>query len=251
MCLILFAYRLHPRYRLLLAANRDEFYARPALPLAFWPDQPQVLAGRDEQGGGTWLGVSPAGRFAALTNYRDPTAIKPGAPSRGGLVEAWLAGQASPADYLDRLQVRAEDYNGFNLLLGTSDELWYYGSRAGVPQRLPPGLYGLSNHLLDTPWPKVERGKQALAALLDSPEPALSDLFTLLADRTQPPDEQLPDTGVGLALERLLAPLFIESPQYGTRCSTALLWAQDGRLTVAERQAADGSQRVFPLPSPR
>lgn len=247
MCLILFAYRTHPRYRLILAANRDEFYIRPTAPLAFWTQWPQLLAGRDLQGGGTWLGVSRSGRLAALTNYRDPTAIKPGAPSRGGLVESWLSGTVPAQTYLEQLHCRAEDYNGFNLLLGDTEELWYYGSRAGAPQLLPPGVYGLSNQLLDTPWPKVVRGKQALTALLDRPELAIDDLFALLADQHQPPDEQLPDTGVGLELERRLAPLFIASPNYGTRCSTALLWEEGGLLTLAERQAADGSVQQFQL----
>ena len=167
MCLILIAYRCHPRYPLLVAANRDEFHDRPTAPLAFWHDLPQILAGRDLKADGTWLGVTQSGRFAAITNYREPARIMLDAPSRGCLVSDYLGSVESVRIYLDRLAWTVEIYNGFNLLLGDFGNLHYYSNRGGVARALTPGVYGLSNHLLDTPWPKVERGRQALRGLLD------------------------------------------------------------------------------------
>jgi uncharacterized protein with NRDE domain len=166
MCLILFAYQRHPRYRLILAANRDEFYARPTAPLGFWADHPQVLAGRDLEQKGTWLGVTRGGRLAAITNYRDPQAIKPNAPSRGHLVSDFLKGSIPPLDYLQDISASAARYSGFNLLVGDPSGLFYFSNHGAVMCRLAPGLYGLSNGLLDIPWPKVDQGKQALAALV-------------------------------------------------------------------------------------
>jgi uncharacterized protein with NRDE domain len=236
MCLILFAYQHHPRYRLILAANRDEFYARPTAPLGFWSDHPQVLAGRDLEQQGTWLGVTRGGRLAAITNYRDPHAIKPSAPSRGHLVSDFLKGSMPPADYLKFISASAERYNGFNLLVGNPDELFYFSNHGGGILRLEPGLYGLSNSLLDTPWPKVAQGKQAIAALAggDS-ELSLEKLFGLLQNQTPAPDEALPATGVDLEWERALSPTFITSPAYGTRSSSVLLIDTAGAVRFSER----------------
>lgn len=235
MCLILFAWKMHENFPLVLAANRDEFYERPSAPAAFWEDAPEILAGRDLREGGTWLGITRAGRFAALTNYRDPASLKIGAPSRGRLVSDYLRGREIPETYLNRIKHDADRFNGFSLLVGDPAGLFYFSNR-GTLQRLKPGIYGLSNRLLDTSWPKVERGKTALLALLKekkglSPE----TLFALLTDRTSPPDDRLPDTGVGLTWERILSPLFIESPVYGTRSSTVLLIDRRGSVTFAER----------------
>jgi uncharacterized protein with NRDE domain len=235
MCLILFAWKMHENFPLVLAANRDEFYERPSAPAAFWEEAPDLLAGRDLREGGTWLGITRKGRLAALTNYRDPKSLKTGAPSRGRLVSDYLRSREIPEAYLHRIAPDADRFNGFNLLVGDPGDLFCFSNR-GIRERLDPGIYGLSNHLLDTPWPKVERGKSMLKDLLkEQKDPSPEALFALLADRTRPPDDLLPDTGVGLAWERVLSPLFIESPVYGTRSSTALLIDRRGGVTFAER----------------
>lgn len=235
MCLILFAWKRDKNFPLVLLANRDEFYDRPTAPAAFWEDARSLLAGRDLRAGGTWLGITGKGRFAALTNYRDPATVKDNAPSRGKLVSDFLQGRQAPEAYLHRLSQRAARYNGFSLLVGNPDELFYFSNR-GTQTRLSPGIYGMSNHLLDTPWPKVERGKQAFRDLLERERrPAPEALLALLADRSRPPDEGLPATGVGLEWERVLSPLFIESPIYGTRSSTVLLIDRRERVTFIER----------------
>lgn len=235
MCLILFAWKAHANFPLILAANRDEFYKRPTAPASFWEDAPGLLAGRDLQAGGTWLGITRRGRVAALTNYRDPTTLKDGAPSRGMLVSDFLRGRRTPEAYLRWLSPMAARYNGFGLLVGNSDELHYFSNR-GMKAPLSPGIHGMSNHLLDTPWPKVERGKQALGSLLESEKaPSPEALLDLVADRSRPPDDRLPITGVGLEWERVLSPLFIESPAYGTRSSTILIIDRKGRVTFVER----------------
>ena len=247
MCLILFSWRQRPDYPLILAANRDEFHARPTAPAAFWPQAPQLLAGRDLVAGGTWLGVTRDGRWGAVTNYRDPAEHRPGALSRGTLVRDFLLSGASPRSWLQALADEADRYPGFNLLLGASEELFYFSNREGILRPLPPGLYALSNGLLDTAWPKATGGKSALAAIVAAagqPEPRA--LFALLADTSRPADEQLPDTGVGLDWERRLAARFIVSPGYGTRSSTLLLVSATGEVLFHERsftpQASDGGQ---------
>lgn len=244
MCLILFAWKMDRNFPLVLAANRDEFYERPSAPAAFWEDAPDLLAGRDLREGGTWLGVTKTGRVAALTNYRDPASLKTGAPSRGILVGDYLRGDEMPEAYLRRIAPGAGRFNGFSLLAGDPDDLFCCSNR-GATVRLAPGIYGLSNRLLDTPWPKVERGKAALSAVLRE-KGALSAerLFALLADRTRPPDDSLPETGVGLAWERVLSPLFIESPVYGTRSSTVLLIDRKGGVDFAERVFDGGAPRT-------
>ncbi|OHE32562.1 MAG: hypothetical protein A3J94_13000, partial [Syntrophus sp. RIFOXYC2_FULL_54_9] len=214
MCLLLFAWRVRDDYPLVLAANRDEFYARPSAPADFWDDEPEILAGRDLQEGGTWLGITRSGRIAALTNYRDPTSFKANAPSRGGLVSGYLRGGADPESYLAGLVPDAGSYNGFNLLAGDRSGLFYFSNR-GSQQKLEPGIYGISNSLLDVPWPKVVQGKKKLAEMLaGKARPTPERLFRLLSDRTRPSDDQLPDTGVGLEWERVLSSLFIQSPTY-------------------------------------
>ncbi len=235
MCLILFAYNMHPSYRLILAANRDEFYDRPSMPADFWKSHPQVLAGVDLKEKGTWLGVAKEGKFAAVTNYRDPASWKAEAPSRGKLVSRYLTGWADPEKYLKNISKKADTYNGFNVLLGDANDLFVYSNR-GELQKLSAGIYGLSNHLLDTPWPKVKTGKKRLKAALTKRGDALEEaLFALLADRHIPPDSQLPDTGVNLEWERILSPMFITSPVYGTRSSTILLIGNNGRIKFVEK----------------
>ena len=237
MCVILLAYEAHPAYRLILAANRDEFFERPTAPAGFWPDAPQVLAGRDLKRGGTWLGVTMEGRFAAVTNFRDPTARTANPISRGALVSEFLRGDETPEEYLKGIADRASQYDGFNLLAGDSYSLFYLSNRSSAPPRaLTPGVYGLSNHLLDSSWPKVEQGKRALATLVARDERIEPDaLFALLFDQTRALDDALPDTGVGLELERVLSPLFIVTPVYGTRSSTVLLIDGEKRVTFSER----------------
>jgi uncharacterized protein with NRDE domain len=235
MCLILLAYKTHPSYPLVLAANRDEFYDRPSMAAAFWDDRPDVLAGRDLREGGTWLGVTKKGRMAALTNYRDPQSVRPHAPSRGWLVRNFLCGSESPDRYLKNLSAGADRYNGFSLILGDVSRLHCFSNRDGS-SLLAPGLYGLSNRLLDTDWPKVRRGKSRLAALLSQAERLdPEDLFSLLADRSQPEDGELPETGIGLEWERILSSIFIASPIYGTRSSSLLLVDRRRRATFMER----------------
>ncbi len=235
MCLILFAYNMHPSYRLILAANRDEFYDRPTAAADFWKDHPHVLAGRDLKEKGTWLGVTTGGRFAAITNYREPLSWMPVAPSRGKLVSRYLTGRARPGKYLEKISTDAMLFNGFNLLAGDRDELWGYSNRGDI-QKLSAGIYGLSNHLLDTPWPKVQRGKKQLSQALHLKGEELEEaLFAMLADRHVPPDQRLPDTGVGLEWEKVLSPIFIKSPDYGTRSSTILLIAKNRRVKLVEK----------------
>lgn len=247
MCLILWAYRVHPDYELVMAANRDEYYARPTAPMGFWEDAPDLLAGRDLKEGGTWMGVSQNGRYAAVTNYRDPRSFRSNAPSRGFLVSNYLKGNVSARDYLARLAPRAGDYNGFSLLVGDAEGLFFFSNRGGPPQALSPGIYGLSNDLLNAPWPKVKWGRQTLADLLaeDSPDP--DALLALLEDRTRAADEELPDTGIGIALERALSPMFIETPDYGTCSSTVLLIEKGGKVFVAEKTHASSEVREFQL----
>ncbi|MBW2367487.1 MAG: NRDE family protein [Deltaproteobacteria bacterium] len=236
MCLILFAHKAHPEYPLVVAANRDEFYNRPTRPMTFWRNDPDLLAGRDLEAGGTWLGVTRSGRFAAITNYRNPKSVNDNAPSRGQLVTDYLVGHNSPEHYLARLRGTADRYNGFNLLVANFEGLYFFSNRNGRIEKLSPGIYGLSNQLLDTPWPKVEIGKAGLVKLLSGADLLhVEDLFDLLAQRRQAPDDRLPDTGIGIEWERILSPLFIESPDYGTRSSTVLVMNKSGRVTIAER----------------
>ncbi len=240
MCLIVFAWQHHPDYALVLAANRDEFYERPTQRAQFWaPEHPDLLAGRDLRSGGTWLGVTRSGRFAAITNVREPGHHRPDAPSRGHLVSGFLTADAAPRAYLEALAGEAEAYNGFNLLVGTPAEMAYVSNRGGGVQRIPPGVYGLSNHRLDTPWPKVRAGKAMLTDALEqdgaAPERLARSLLDRLHDPTPAPEEALPDTGVGLAWERLLSPMHIVSPTYGTRAASVLLIRHDGQVLFAER----------------
>lgn len=245
MCIILFAYRFHPRYPLVLAANRDEFRDRATAPASFWDTDPPVLAGKDLRCGGTWLGITRDGRLSALANYRDPSAWKSAAPSRGRLVREFLLGKATAEDYLECLKKKSGRYNGFTLLFGDSARLFCFSNRGTIPPVVPPGVHGLSNHLLDTPWPKVVRGKELLKELLaNRDDPPLEELFAILADEAVPADHGLPDTGVGLETERVLAPLFIRGPGYGTRSSTVALIDDNGNVTFAER-TFDGDPHRF------
>ena len=242
MCLILFAHRAHPAYPLVVAANRDEWFRRPTAPAGFWPDAPDVLAGRDLEQRGTWLGVTRGGRFAALTNYRESGANRPDAPSRGALVSAFLRSQVPPGEYLERLRRDASGYNGFSLLVGDGAALCYFSNREGEIRSLVPGVYGLSNSLLDVDWPKVQSGKSRLAAALDG-GPNADALLALLDDTGRAADHELPSTGVSAEWERRLSSLRIVADGYGTRSSTALLVGADGDVSFVERSfGEDGNE---------
>lgn len=245
MCLLVAAWDLHPRYRLVLVGNRDEFHARPSAPLGWWHDRPHVLAGRDLAAGGTWLGIDRRGRLGVVTNFRDLEPARPGAPSRGALITEFLTGDAPAAAYGTAVATRAADYSGFSLLTLDDTGLCYTTNRpqAGV-RRLGPGLYGLSNECLDTPWPKLERARAAVGRALEARAPEPEALFAGLLDRTPAPDEQLPDTGLGLERERLLSAPFIVDAVYGTRCTTLVLLDRDGGARVEERRfGPDGKRR--------
>lgn len=242
MCLIVFAWRMHPDFPLVVAANRDEFHARPTATARFWDDRPEILAGRDLEGMGTWLGVTRSGKFAAVTNYRDAAPAPPAAASRGLLASRYLETGAGPREFAANAGADGDAYRGFNLLAGDRAELWWVSNRGGRARRIEPGTHGLSNHLLDTPWPKVTLAKQRLAQVLAF-APAVEPLLELLADTTEAAERDLPDTGVGAERERLLSAARIVSPAYGTRSSSALLVAADGKVRFAERSyGSDGSE---------
>lgn len=238
MCIIFIAFETREDYPLILATNRDEFYNRPAAAAAWWEDAPGIFAGRDLVGGGTWLGVTRSGRFAAVTNYRDPYA-KIEKVSRGGLVADFLRGDEPAGAYLQRVRGRADEFSGFNLLAGEMSterrELFYYSNRGNEIKELGAGIYGLSNHLLDTPWPKVAGGKKRFEKLVETREFDKEAFFDLLADQALAADEALPETGVGLEIERVLSAIFIKTPGYGTRCSTVLTFDRDLKFELDER----------------
>ncbi|MEX2583490.1 MAG: NRDE family protein [Gemmatimonadota bacterium] len=258
MCLILLAHQTHDGYPLVLAANRDEFHSRPTAPAAFWSDAPEVLAGRDLESGGTWLGVNRSGRWAAVTNFRDAEAGVRAPLSRGRLVSDFLIRPVEAPAYLDEIVARELRYGGYNLLLGDgSDVFWTSNRRESEPayRRLEPGVYGVSNHLLDTPWPKVERGKRELEKILhDGSDPDPDRLLEVLIDRTYAAEHLLPETGVTPELERALSASFILTPEYGTRSSTALLMSREGTIRFAERRfdstGRSTGEDVFEIPRP-
>lgn len=256
MCLILMAWHQHPRFPLVVAANRDEAFSRPTDPLAFWPDAPDLLAGRDGQEGGTWLGITRHGRFAALTNYRAVGTHRPAAPSRGNLVTSFLQGTDNVDAFLSHTAAQGDRYNGFNLFVADPSTLGYVSNRGGPPQCLPAGVYGISNHLLDTPWPKLTAAKRRFAAWLDDlasteattgvtmAAPDISALLALLQDDEMAPDTLLPSTGVSLDVERALSSIFVRMPDYGTRSSTVLTMASDGTVVMTEYRFGRAGQTL-------
>ncbi len=239
MCLIVFAYQVHPDYPLIVLANRDEFYQRPTRAAQFWPETPTILAGKDLQSGGTWLGVSKAGRFAAVTNFREKKTNNSLFKSRGEIPINFLSSEISSEQYCQNLVDQSEQYDGYNALLFDGKKLCYASNKitnykTEKHQMIKPGVYGISNHLFDTPWPKVLRSKKALQKQLTQPVD-IKKLFTILADDTKAQDHELPDTGIGFEFEQLLSSCFIKSPQYGTRSSTIILYNKEKQIQFYER----------------
>jgi len=238
MCLILFAYNIHPEYPLVLAANRDEFYRRQSLPAHWWQDHPDILAGKDLDGGGTWMGISRSGRLAAVTNVREGVPREGTYRSRGELPLTCLNNTTVEDRLTDLLMSVKDAYRGFNLLFGTLKKLYFFSNRNNTVQQLEPGIHGLSNASLNTPWPKVRQGKEQLALLLNQPVPDVQALFDLLADDRTVPDHHLPETGVDLEWERLLSAIHIRSEDYGTRSSSVLMIDAQGNASLHEKERA-------------
>lgn len=245
MCILFTAYRTHPDYPLIVAANRDEMYARPTKEAHFWEDEPNILAGRDLEQLGTWLGITKTGRFAALTNYRNPNEKREGKQSRGHIVRNFLTSDKAPFDFLNDLQQEREQYPGFNVLVADQTSLYYYSNVENKIKKVENGVHGLSNHLLNTPWPKVEKGKKRLQALVDKNDINKEQLFQLLADKDYAETDQLPSTGVPLEIEKQLSSIFIDMEQYGTRCSTVLLIAKDGTVSFYERSFPTEKEKFY------
>lgn len=243
MCLIVFAYKIHPDYDLILAANRDEAYRRPTRPAQFWNDYPSVLAGKDLKAGGTWMGINKMGGFAALTNYRDPAIVRDNPPSRGRLVLDYLTDEINAESYLKNVNTEDVRYMGFNLLAGSVKQFFHYSNQEKKLNRIESGIHGLSNHLLDTPWPKVEKAKKKLKKIIPGSfnEEAF---FELLGDDIPADEEKLPDTGIGKKFERQVSPIFIKSEHYGTRNSTILLIDKSGKVVFEERRFKARTQKV-------
>jgi uncharacterized protein with NRDE domain len=242
-CLILAAWQVHPEFPLVIAANRDEFFERPTQPAERWPDlpagSPEVIAGRDLSAGGTWLGISRSGRFAALTNYRDSQVQRPDAPTRGSLVSGFLQGTQSPQSYLADVAAIGAQFNGFNLLVSDGRSMICYNNVERRNLILQPGIHGLSNHAMNTPWPKVKSAK----ALLGEALPQLPDddmLFRFLRDESIAADDDLPQTGVGIEWERRLSAIFVRGPRYGTRSSTVVIGDRHGRMIFDEQEWNEG-----------
>lgn len=235
MCLITFAWQAHPHHDLIVAANRDEYHQRPTQAAHGWPDAPGVFAGRDQQAGGAWCGVGPNGRFAAVTNVRDPDPPVAGRASRGTLVADYLAGGQPARGYCEAVQANGDAYGGFNLLVGDRSSLFYVGNRdkRGI-REIPPGVYALSNGVWGDVWPKTRAAEAGLRAAITTPVVPMASLLDLLADDT-PADNGLPDTGLGADVERFLSPIFVRGLEYGTRASTVILRQSNGGLTMLEQ----------------
>lgn len=240
MCLAVFAHGVHKQYPFILVANRDEFYSRPTASASYWQGAPSIFGGRDLKGGGGWLGVSRHGKLAAITNFRDPRAINSDAPSRGAIVKTFLEGAGSANDFFIDLNNAASCYNGFNLIAHSGSDLYYYTNKPNgfdPCRRLNAGVYGVSNHYLDTPWPKLERAKKALEQQVRTSDSTLDAeaLFEFMTDQTMPPDDVLPRTGIELERERMLSTAFIETADYGTRSTSVVLMDRNGDFLFSER----------------
>ena len=234
MCLIVLAYNHHPDYKLIFGANRDEFYERPSSAAHYWKDEP-ILAGKDLKEGGTWCGITKNGRFAAITNYRNIKAIKKDAVSRGKIVTDYLTGTSSPELYSKGLADSANQYNGYCLIFGNQSDLFFFSNQNKKLVKLDSGIHGLSNHLLDSPWFNVRRGKELLKQVIEKGDNLAADLFTILSDKTISPKDELPDTGLEKDIEEKISSIFVETPDYGTRSSTVILINQKDNVTFIEK----------------
>ena len=235
MCLILLSYKSHPSYKLIIGANRDEFYNRPSESAHFWEEFPPMLAGRDSTAGGTWLGITTAGRLGMITNYREIKSLMSDAPSRGHLLVDYLSTDIGAEDYLNNLSSAAHLYNGFNLLLGDVDNLFHYSNFGTGITKINPGIHGLSNHLLNTPWFKVTKGKKRMEELKKKELIMPEDIFALLRNEELSPDDQLPETGLDYNREKAISSMFINTPDYGTKCSTAITVDYKGNVVFSEK----------------
>ena len=235
MCLLTFAWKTHPEYKLIFASNRDEFYKRNTAPAQYWDNAPNVLAGKDLEAGGTWMGIHRNGRFTALTNYRDIENIKSQAPSRGMLTLDYLQGTNAPQTYLEGIFSNIDAYNGFNLLTGTPEELYYLSNYEHKIRKLEPGIYGLSNALLDSDWFKVNRLKTKFTDIIEQADFSTQTLLDTLQDTTKPQDNQVQQTGLPMDRERMLSSVFIESPNYGTCSSAIILMDYNNQVSFVER----------------
>ena len=243
MCLINFQLNNHSKYKLVMAANRDEEYSRPTEAAHYWQEHPHILGGRDLRGMGTWLGITKNGRISALTNIRNTKELlSTHQKSRGHLVSSYLIGNQNPSEYLNDISKSGKDYAGFNLLVGNQDEIFYLNNYDNEVSSVNKGLHGLSNHHLDTPWPKVVKGKDGLKKIMESKDGDVEDLFRLLRDNDTAENKELPDTGLSKEIEKNLSPLFINMDKYGTRCSTVVLIDHSDNVTFVERTYSNGKQ---------
>ena len=245
MCLILIAYKVDPSYDLCVLANRDEFYKRPSETAHWWEGDSRVLAGKDLKAGGTWLGVTESGNFCALTNYRDPSKLKPEAQSRGDLVIDYLKSRQDILHYQKSHLKDVSQYNDFNILFYEENALYYFSSIENQLTELEPGVYGLSNHLLDTEWPKVENGKAELCEAVGIGNLTIETGFQILSDKSVAPDNELPETGVPQNIEKMLSAMHIESPEYGTRSSNVIFFGKDGKISFAEKDHLNRTEQRF------
>ncbi len=234
MCLVVFAWKMHPKYHLVLAANRDEFHQRPAQELHWWPDHPDILAGRDLQAGGSWLAVSRQGRFATVTNYREQLSQRPGLRSRGEIITNFVGSDRPVGTFVSSID--GDDYAGFSLLAADRNELWCVSNRGDEAVQLTPGIYGLSNASLDTPWTKLVRTRDALRSLITAGKLDETALFRIMADRTPAPIEDVEAGNLPFVLARALTSPHIVSAEYGTRCATAVTWSKEEKISVCERR---------------
>lgn len=244
MCLIVFSYHNHPKYPFVFAANRDEFYDRPTQHAHTWNTSPKIFAGRDKKAGGTWLGISENGRFAALTNYRQMDDIKEDTTSRGIIVKDFLLSDVNPRKYLAELQKMSKKFNGFNLIAGFFDDLYYISNKKEGVYKINPGVHAVSNALLNTPWPKTEEASKSFKKIISEDEPDEEKLFSVLQTDKRYPMEELPDTGLPKETEKAVSSIFIETENYGTRSSTVITVDNNSNVHFAERSYIAGSKEA-------
>lgn len=235
MCTMVFAYKMHPEYDFIYIGNRDEFKTRPSIGAHYWEEDSKVIAGMDLEKGGTWAGMTTSGRMAFLTNYREPHLKKDGLYSRGFLTKNFLLSDMTPQAYLATIKTHHSAYDPFNLIVGSLGDLWFYSNMNNKTAKIGPGIHGLSNAFLDTPWYKVVKAKERLSELIYK-DFVIEELFSILDDKEIPPDSLLPNTGVPMELERTLSTIHIDTPTYGTMYKTAILIRKDGQVTFYERE---------------